>query len=425
MNHPPSAAALGASPRLQVGGTLVPGRDIYIARPEDEQLFELLGAGEYVNILSSRQVGKSSLMLRTAFRLKEERGSRFAVVDLTSLGTPDNARSYFRGLVGEIARQLRLQFDPQGFWREDANSGTNTQQFIRFFREEVAGQIDAPVVICLDEIDSTLKLPFTDDLFTALRSMYNERAIVPAYQRIAFCLVGVATPDELIKDRRTTPYNVGKTLWLGDFDAARDDLTQLVQVLSDDPKHGAELLRRVLHWTGGRPFLTTKLCQDLRAASVAAPEDVDRFVDERYGTLEGLGEDVHIQQILRFLRERLTDGLASFNLYERILKGEKERDQPSLAHAELKLSGLVKRDSNGMLVPRNRIYERLFDLEWVRKSRPEAGGPPLSAPGLCRSRGACARCDRRWHLLSEGRGSAGGATGGAHGLGRVARNAFR
>ena len=68
---------------------------------------------------------------------------------------------------------------------------------------------------------------------------------------------------------------------------------------------------------------------------------------------------------------RLTDGLVSFDLYERILKGEKERDQPSLAHAELKLSGLVKRDSNGLLIPRNRIYQRLFDLEWVRKTRPK------------------------------------------------------
>ena len=165
----------------------------------------------------------------------------------------------------------------------------------------VAAQIDAPVLVFLDEIDSTLKLPFTDDLFTALRAMYNERAIVPDYQRIAFCLVGVATPDELIKDRRTTPYNVGKTLWLGDFDTGRDDLTPLEKVLSDDPKLGPELLRRVLHWTGGHPFLTTRLCQDLRTARAAAPEDVDRLVDQRYATLEGLGEDVHIQQILRFL----------------------------------------------------------------------------------------------------------------------------
>ena len=37
----------------------------------------------------------------------------------------------------------------------------------------------------------------------------------------------------------------------------------------------------------------------------------------------------------------------------------------------MKLSGLVKRDDNGFLVTRNRIYERLFNLEWVQKSRPK------------------------------------------------------
>ena len=266
---------------------------------------------------------------------------------------------------------MELRFDVQDFWHEGTDTETNSQQFIRFFGDTIATQIDAAVVVCLDEIDSTLKFPFTDDLFTALRSMYNERALVEAYQRITFCLVGVATPDELIKDRRTTPYNVGKSLGLGDFDAARDNLAPLVQVLNDDLSLGQDLLRRVLYWTGGHPFLTTKLCQDLHTAGVAVVEDVDQFVRECYGTLEGLGDDVHFQQILRFLNERLTDGLASFNLYERILNGKKERDQPNLAHAELKLSGLVKRDGNGMLVPRNRIYEHLFTLEWVPKSRPK------------------------------------------------------
>jgi len=271
MNPPPAAAAEPAALRLQVGGTLVPGRHLYIARPEDELLFELLSGGEYVNVLASRQVGKSSLMLRTAYRLREQ-GGRFAVVDLTVLGV---------------------------------------------------------------------------------------------------CLVGVATPDELIKDRRTTPYNVGRTLWLGDFDATRDDLAPLVAALGDDHGTGAALLARVLHWTGDHPFLTTRLCHDLRREDVRTPEGVDRFVDARYATLEGLGEDVHVQQILRFVRERLSDGLASFNLYERILRGEAERDQPSLAHAELKLSGLVKRDARGLLIPRNRIYARLFNREWVRQSRPK------------------------------------------------------
>ena len=55
-----------------------------------------------------------------------------------------------------------------------------------------------------------------------------------------------------------------------------------------------------------------------------------------------------------------------------LLKGAVEADQPANpAYVNLKLSGLVKRDAGGVLVVRNPIYRRLFDLDWVRASRPQ------------------------------------------------------
>ena len=48
MNAPAGTA------RLQVGGTLVPDRDLYIPRPEDEELSQLLREREYVNAVSPR-----------------------------------------------------------------------------------------------------------------------------------------------------------------------------------------------------------------------------------------------------------------------------------------------------------------------------------------------------------------------------------
>ena len=40
--------------RLQVGGTLNPRQHVYIERPEDDRVLDLLLHGEYVNILSAR-----------------------------------------------------------------------------------------------------------------------------------------------------------------------------------------------------------------------------------------------------------------------------------------------------------------------------------------------------------------------------------
>jgi hypothetical protein len=383
MNARPLSAESQQPLRLQVGGTLNPRQHLYIKRPDDEILLELLSAKQYVNILTSRQMGKSSLMVRTAETLMQ-RGVHCAIVDLAAeLGTPPDANAYFLGLLSKIARDLRIEVDLQAWWAEHPEETVN-QRLMRFFRDVVLKQVPEPVVCFFDEIDSTLnpKLGWTDDLFTALRGMYNQRPLVPAYQRLTFCLIGVAWPNELIKDRRTTPYNVGRTLELGDFELGRDDLAPLTSALGKSPEHGRRLIERVLHWTGGHPYLTNRLCSSLVEVEADKPEEVDRHVDDAFQNLDRVSGDVHFQQVLRFLETRLADGLATFKLYEKILKGEPERDQPTLAHTELKLSGLVKRDRQGCLIVRNPIYAHLFDTGWLDNLKRESGSPVIKVTAL-------------------------------------------
>jgi hypothetical protein len=349
---------------LQAGGTLNPRKHIYIVRPEDDRLVKLLLAGEYVNVLTCRQMGKSSLMMRAVQRLAEH-GVRFVAIDLgAEMGTPDNVEAFYVGLLSRFVRDLRLNVEITKWWREHAEETFN-QRLLRFFREVLSEAVREPLVVFLDEIDSTLKLPFTDDLFTAIRSMYNDRPLVPAFERITFCLLGVASANELVKDRRSTPYNVGESLELGDFDASREDVTALSTALSDDPPIGAAVLQRVLYWTGGHPYLTARLCVDLRDAGASSVADVDRHVETAFVALDRVRADPHFDQTLRFVETRLTSGRAALSLYRRILRGAREKDVPAVAHSELKLSGLVKRDAQGYLVVRNPIYRRLFDLKWV------------------------------------------------------------
>lgn len=356
--------------QLQVGGTLNPRRHLYIERPEDEELLQLLLAGEFCNVLASRQMGKSSLMARTALRLAE-RGVRFVAIDVAGeLGGAVDPESWYLGLLDKVVRDLKLLVAVEPWWRA-ISAATPNQRLLRFFREEVAERTDASVVVLLDEIDSTLKLPFTDDLFTALRTIYNERPLVETYNKLTFCLLGVATPNELVKDRRTTAYNVGRTLELRDFDAGRDDLAPLAAVLSEERAEGRAALERVMYWTGGHPYLTLKLCDELQRSKRCGAERVDAYVEETFGHLERLSGDVHFQQILRFLENRIADGYGTFRLYERILEGRAERAEASLIHAQLLLSGLVRKDLRGRLVVRNRLYERLFDRAWVRGAMPE------------------------------------------------------
>ena len=171
-------------------------------------------------------------------------------------------------------------------------------------------RIDAAIVIILDEIDSTLKLRYTDDFFVALRAMYNDREWEPAFERVTFCLVGVATPNELIKDHLTTPYNIGRTIELTDFDSLWDYLGPLYRAVSADHRTAVGLVDEVLHWTGGHPYLTVKLCDELAQARATKPEDVARLVESSFPDLDGVRSDVHFQTILWMLAPKSAGGFS-------------------------------------------------------------------------------------------------------------------
>ena len=77
------------------------------------------------------------------------------------------------------------------------------------------------LVIFIDEIDAVRSLPFsTDEFFAAIRECYNRRTEDPEFERLTFCLLGVATPSDLIRDTRMTPFNIGRRIELTDFTEA-------------------------------------------------------------------------------------------------------------------------------------------------------------------------------------------------------------
>src|SRR5207249_9543576 len=108
----------------------------------------------------------------------------------------------------------------EAFWQAHERLGP-LQRWMRAVREVVLADGTDPVVLFLDEIDAVRSLPFsTDEFFAAIRECYNRRSQDPAFVRLTFCLLGVATPSDLIQDTRTTPFNIGKRIELTDFTEA-------------------------------------------------------------------------------------------------------------------------------------------------------------------------------------------------------------
>src|SRR5512136_1517606 len=104
------------------GGTLRHDAPSYVERQADQELLEGLLRGDFCYVLTSRQMGKSSLMVRTARRLREQ-GVHTAIVDLTRIGTSVDPESWYLGIVQVLKNQLELTVDPQAWWDEHANIG--------------------------------------------------------------------------------------------------------------------------------------------------------------------------------------------------------------------------------------------------------------------------------------------------------------
>jgi WD40 repeat protein len=391
------------------GGSLPANTPSYVERQADRDLWEALRNGEFCYVLTARQMGKSSLMVRAATRLREE-GTRVAVLDLSSIGQNVDAEQWYYSLLGRLGELLELDDELEQYRQAQARLGP-LRRFMAALEHVVLqgsverealsverdnpdlnarhSSLDAPqrptlnaqrLVIFIDEVDVVRGLPFsTDEFFAAIRECYNRRTENPAFEQLTFCMLGVASPSDLIRDVRLTPFNIGKRIELGDFSEGEADVLRIGLEVGDlgspgrPEREARAMLKRVLYWTNGHPYLTQRLCQAVVSdRSITDPAEVDRVCE---GLFLAAGASERDDNLL-FVRERLlkseADRTALLDLYRRVWERRRVRDDDTNPLCGLlKLAGAV-RAAEGYLGVRNRIYQRVFDRAWVTAHMPGA-----------------------------------------------------
>ncbi|MDT4896704.1 MAG: hypothetical protein QOH25_1781 [Acidobacteriota bacterium] len=360
-----------ASDFYVIGGTLQRDAPSYVKRQADDKLYNGLSAGQFCYVLTSRQMGKSSLMVRTSVRLRAD-DVAVVVLDLTAIGQNVTAEQWYEGLLDLIGQQLNLEEELEKFWLANKRIGP-LQRWMRAIREVVMKHKRGRIVIFVDEIDAVRSLTFsTDEFFAGVREFYNWRSEDDDLMRLTFCLLGVATPSDLIRDTRTTPFNIGQRIELTDF--TETEAAPLAQGLGRDERLSRLLLERALYWTGGHPYLTQRLCQSVAADdSVQDSQGVDRLCKEIFLSSRARERDDNLLFVReRMLRSEEADRASLLDLYQQVWKRRRvPDDETNTIVSVLRLSGIT-RAVEGFLHVRNRIYYSVFDHKWITANMPDA-----------------------------------------------------
>ncbi len=360
--------------QYQVGGSLSIDNTAYVERQCDHELLERLRNSEYCFVFNSRQMGKSSLRVRTMQKLQQE-GFVCAVIDPQTRGTTLREDQWYAGTIKRLIGDLHLEqaIDFPKWWKElDAQSISVVERFDYFIEQVLLPNIPNKIAIFIEEVDNLLSLKFdTDGFFILIRSLYERRAEKPEYQRLTFAFLGVATPSDLIRGSGSSAFNIGHAVEMDGFTLQESE--PLAQGLADRFSEPVPILAAILNWTGGQPFLTQKLLNLIATDNDLGQASPDEFV--KAIVTEKVIENWEAQDIpahLKTIRDRILQSDERgrgrlLSLYQQVLDADGISADESYEQMQLRLTGLVvKRD--GRLIVYNPIYGAVFNQAWVSRA---------------------------------------------------------
>ena len=299
--------------------------------------------GSLIRIKAPRQLGKTSLLVRTLAHAKSQ---GFETVRL-SFQTSDNDTlndldEFLQWFCCSVTEELELEDRLADYWKGARGIVRRCQ---RYFERYLLTELDKPLVLGLDEVDQVFEHPqIATDFFGMLRVWHEEGKTNPIWRKLQLVIVHSKEVYVPLSINRS-PFNVGLPIELRELN--EDEIEALIT------RHQLSLTahqkQQLVELVGGHPYLLRAALYQLARGRISLTQLLEEAPTEG-----GLYSD-HLRRHLLNL-EADQDLLTAF---KQVIPAYRPVQIGSTEAFKLHSMGLVRYDGNSV-VPLCGLYRQYF-----------------------------------------------------------------
>lgn len=326
-------------------GTIDPESKLYIERTTDQVAMDAIERqGVTMTIKAPRQMGKSSLLMRI-IQKAHSKTQKIILLDfqLFDKSALQKADTFYYQFCSWLTDELELDNQLDEYWKMNLS---NSMKCTRYMQRHLLKQVNGPMLLAMDEVETMFDTDFRSDFFGMLRNWHNSRSGVGSiWKNLDLALVTSTEPYQLIENLNQSPFNVGEVIDLQDFTAE--------QVVELNKRHGSpfngQQESQLMYLLHGHPYLVRRAMYLVARGRMTAQELFSNAIDDR----GPFGDHLRYHLFRIHDKNDLVQGMLQ------VINQNNCRDDRIFFR--LRGAGLIKREKD-KVVPRCELYEQYFKV---------------------------------------------------------------